>query len=178
MAITMSPETLLATETTLAEPPAPPPVAREVPARVPSSDHADLSIPTPRQGIARGWGLLLALAWPAVVAVCTAVEPTPAPDPLPALLVVFATVTYLVLLAGMMATFVTAVGRRPAIGNASTVAAAAAIVATVSCPLSGHHEGIGAWWAVQMVLSVGMLVVSRLVARRIASGGKVVAPLA
>jgi hypothetical protein len=109
--------------------------------------------------------LVLAAGWPAALLVMMAIEPAPASEP-PAIAAIIGTGIFMALSVAIGGTIARAAHRDPGAAVWSGFAALIAIAATVTCPLSGHHAGIGAWWFVQMGLSVGMLAVSRVAARR------------
>ena len=104
------------------------------------------------------WPVALGGAWLVVFSVAVAVEPTPpspdAPEPLWASLLFFAFLTTLAVAAGGLA-------RRQRLGLvASAAAGGLALLATVMCPVSGHHPEVGAWWYVQMAGFTGLVTAS------------------
>lgn len=110
------------------------------------------------------WPLALGLTWLTVFSVAVAVEPAPAspdaPEPVWASLLFFAFLTTLAVTAGGLA-------RRQRLGLVASVAAGGlALVATVMCPVSGHHPAVGAWWYVQMVGFTGLVAASLAGLRR------------
>jgi hypothetical protein len=113
----------------------------------------------------RGWALLFGIGWPAAVLVMMAIEPAPADKP-SLLVTAIGTVLFFALYMAIGGTVARAVRRSPSAANWSSVAGLVAVVATITCPLSGHHHGVGAWWYVQLGMSVGMLALSRVAADR------------
>jgi hypothetical protein len=109
------------------------------------------------QPLSRAWGIALVVAWVVVMAVGVAVEPAPAnPDAGIPLAIDLLSV------AQMSMWWVMAVGivqRRRFTAAASLAAAGVLAVMAIACPASGHHA-IGAWWGVQMVGVVSLLVLS------------------
>ena len=107
--------------------------------------------------------LLLAVGWPAAVAVILAVEP-PASEPTGGAALI-ANSILLVFFAAFVVTVVSAARRRASATAWSTFAAGASIALTITCPLSGHHHKIGLWWVAQLAVCASMMAASR-VARR------------
>lgn len=110
------------------------------------------------------WPRAMGVAWLVVFSVAVAVEPSPAsgdaPEPLWASLLFFGLLAALAVTAGGLA-------RRRRLGLvASAVAAGLALIATVMCPVSGHHAGVGAWWYVQMAGFTGLVAASAAGLRR------------
>jgi hypothetical protein len=103
----------------------------------------------------RRTALWLGIGCPAITAINIAIEPLPA-DP-EAAAPVGASLLFLVFTAAVVATSVFAARRETRIFPYAVAAGALAVVLTVTCPMSGHHTGIGWWWYTQMVLSVGFL---------------------
>ena len=104
------------------------------------------------------WPVRLCLAWVVVFAVAIAVEPAPASsdaaEPLWATLLFFALFSALAVTVGGLA-------RRRRLGLvASAAAGGLALVATVMCPVSDHHAGVGAWWFIQMTGFTGLVAAS------------------
>lgn len=101
------------------------------------------------------WPRGLGIAWVAVFVAAIAVEPAPAnanaPEP------VWATLLFFVMIAALGA-MATGLARRQRLGLvASVVAGGLALVATVMCPVSGHHGNVGAWWYLQMTGFTGLI---------------------
>lgn len=98
--------------------------------------------------VAGRWPRGMGIAWVVVFGAAIAVEPAPAnpnaPEP------VWAALMFVALLAALGA-MGAGLARRQRLGLvASVVAGGLALVSTVMCPVSGHHEAIGAWWYLQM----------------------------
>jgi peptidoglycan/LPS O-acetylase OafA/YrhL len=114
---------------------------------------------TDSRRLSKGWALFAGLVGPVVGAFCIAVEPAPAdpnaPEPL------IGTLLGTALLIAWGAAAGTAVGRRASALKWAAAVGVLSVAMTVTCPLSGHHQGIGLWWAAQMVVSVGALLVAR-----------------
>lgn len=89
----------------------------------------------------------------------------PAADP-PLAVTLLGTVIFFAFYLAIGATVERAVHRSPSAANWSSVAGLVAVVATITCPLSGHHHGVGAWWYVQLGMALGMLALSRVAADR------------
>ena len=122
------------------------------------------TVATPRQ-LERGWALLFGAGWPAVVLVMSAIEPAPQTKP-SVLVTTIGTVIGVALFMVVGGTVARAIRRSPSAAAWSSGAGAVAVLATITCPLSGHHHGVGAWWYVQLGLALGMLVLSRFAADR------------
>lgn len=110
------------------------------------------------------WPRRMGLAWVAVFAAAVVIEPAPAdpgaPEPL------WASILFLGLVAALGA-MAAGLARRQRLGFvASVVAGGLALVATVMCPVSGHHEAIGAWWYLQMAGFSGLVGASLVGLRR------------
>ncbi|MGH9278622.1 MAG: hypothetical protein ACRD12_11035 [Acidimicrobiales bacterium] len=105
------------------------------------------------------WALLLAVAWPAAVAINLALEPAPS-EPAGAANVI-ANSILLVFFVAFVVTEVSAARRRASATTWSTFTAGASIALTIACPLSGHHHGIGVWWFLQLAVCSTMVVLSR-----------------
>lgn len=94
------------------------------------------------------WPRNLGLAWVAVFAMAVAVEPAPADpeasDP------VWASLLFLGLLSAL-AVAGASLARRRRLGLMALIGAGGlALVGTVMCPVSDHHEAVGAWWYLQL----------------------------
>ena len=114
--------------------------------------------------ISTRWALIVAVAWVVFLAVGIAVEPPPTnPNTVdPWFVSALATV-----LLGALLTTVAGLGMRRRWGLAvSLVAAGMLVVSTVLCPVSGHHTGVGGWWAVQLGCAFGLVATSILAWRR------------
>ena len=104
------------------------------------------------------------VAWVVGLAIGIAVEPPPtnpnAADPW----FVSALAT---LLLGALLTTLAGLGMRRRWGLAvSLVAAGMLMLSTVLCPASGHHTGVGGWWAVQLGCGLGLVATSILAWRQ------------
>jgi hypothetical protein len=108
------------------------------------------------------WALFLTAAWVAIFTTGAALEPPPADDRAMPFLAA-------VLMSGLMAGWVVmAAGfaHRRRYGAAGSLGAAGVLVAmTISCPLSGHHAGIGAWWWFELAGSLTLVAASRAALR-------------
>lgn len=98
--------------------------------------------------VGRRWPRALGVGWIFVLVAAVAVEPAPsdteASDPLWASLVFLGLLSALAVAGGALA-------RRRRLGLvASVVAGGLALFSTVMCPVSDHHETVGAWWYLQM----------------------------
>ena len=114
--------------------------------------------------ISTRWALIVVGAWVVLLAVGIAVEPPPtnpnAVDP-------WFVSGIATLLLGALLTTVAGLGMRRRWGLAvSLVAAGMLVLSTAMCPLSGHHTGVGGWWAVQLGCAFGLVATSILAWRR------------
>jgi hypothetical protein len=104
-----------------------------------------------QSALSRSWALFAGLVGPVAAAFCIAVEPPPAdpnaPEPLIGTLLA---VALLVAMTG--AVWLGARRQVQALSWASAVGAVLVLM-TITCPLSGHHTGIGMWWAAQFIVS-------------------------
>lgn len=131
---------------------------------------------TEDRAITGRWPIGMGMAWVAVFAAAIAVEPAStnpdAPEPL------WASLLFFVLIAGL-GTMAGGLARRQRIGLvASVVAGGLALVATVMCPVSGHHGGVGAWWYLQMGGFTALIGASLVGLRRSRSRPHAAAPTA
>jgi hypothetical protein len=98
-----------------------------------------------------GWALFCGLVGPVVAACCIALEPPPADpnagEPL------FAMVLGLALLVAMCGATTASVRRQYVALSWASVVGGLSMGLTITCPLSGHHVGIGMWWVGQFVIS-------------------------
>jgi len=96
------------------------------------------------------WAVFAGLVGPAVAAFCLAVEPPPAnpnaPEPL------IATLLGLALMVAWGGAAVTAGRRHASALTWASVVGGLSMAMTISCPLSGHHTGIGMWWIAQFIV--------------------------
>jgi hypothetical protein len=101
-------------------------------------------IPATRQPASPRWWAALALCWPAVTAVCMALEP--AADGEAGVIGNLLGTGFLIVLLGAVGS---AVGRRQAAFRWAAAAGLTAGAMTLACPLTAHHAGVGLWWAGQ-----------------------------
>jgi hypothetical protein len=114
--------------------------------------------------LGRGWALLLGVGWPVIAAVIVAIEPAPA-DTEAAASVLDGLVS-LTLLVGFLATVTAAAARRPVAAAWSAFTGLVALGIVLTCPVSGHHAGVGPWWFAQLGMMGGMVGASALAWRR------------
>jgi hypothetical protein len=114
--------------------------------------------------ISTRWAMIAAVAWVVLLTVGIAVEPPPtnpnAVDPW------FVSALGTLLLGALLTTLAGLWMRQRWSLAASLVAAAMLVVSTVLCPVSGHHAGVGGWWAVQLGCGLGLVATSVLAWRR------------
>lgn len=113
----------------------------EVPRR---STFVDLAEPN----ALRPWvAVAVAAAWTVLLPVAAAIQPpAAAPGGEPAWSVVYGAVSMVIL-----AIAAVSLARRQRVGLvASATAAGLSLIAVITCPMSGHHAAVGAWWFVQM----------------------------
>lgn len=104
------------------------------------------------------WAWFAALVGPVVAAVSIAIEPTPADPDAPESLM--ATILGMVLLVAWFGAAASAARRHPvALAWAGGVGGFSVVMA-LSCPISGHHAGVGAWWFGQLAVAGGALALS------------------
>jgi hypothetical protein len=119
-----------------------------------------------REPIPAHWAVITAAAWVVLLAVGIAVEPPPtnpnAVDPW------FVSALGTLLLVTLLSTFAGLWLRRRWSLAASLVAAGMLVLSTIMCPVSGHHAGIGGWWAVQLGCGLGLVAASALGLQRTA----------
>jgi len=94
--------------------------------------------------------LFAGLVGPVVATFCLAVEPQPAnpnaPEPL------IATLLGLALMFAWTGAAVAALRRRPSALSWASAVGGLSMAMTISCPLSGHHTGVGMWWIGEMLV--------------------------
>lgn len=101
------------------------------------------------------WPVGLGLAWVVVYAAAFALEPAPA-DPKAAIPVWMIVTSYAMFAA--LGTMAGGLARRQRLGLVvSVVAGGLALFGSVMCPISSHHESIGAWWYLQMAGFTGLI---------------------
>lgn len=120
---------------------------------------------TPRSQLSRGYAAVLALGWPAVVAVGMAIEPAPDGPTADAAAPLAVELAAFVVFVSIAATIAAAVRRRPSAALWSAGAGSVALGLSLSCPLSGHHS-YAAWWYAELAMIAGMLWVSAAAWRR------------
>lgn len=115
----------------------------------PAPEVAPVEVVAPTPGrLADKWAKRFVLAWPAAVFAIMALEP-PASEPTGAAAVLANTV-FLVFFATLAVTVAAAARRRSSAVTWSTVTAGMLLFLTISCPVSGHHQHVGAWWYAQL----------------------------
>lgn len=121
--------------------PAHPAAAQPAPAQPTAAQPAD-------RRLADKWAKRFVLAWPAAVFAIMALEP-PASEPTGAAAVLANTV-FLVFFATLAVTVAAAARHRSSAVTWSIVTAGMLLFLTISCPVSGHHQHVGAWWYAQL----------------------------
>jgi hypothetical protein len=119
------------------------------------------------RSLSTGMSRLLAIGWPVAIGVSIAVEPTAQQTSVVGELV--GTVIAMAFFVVLASTVVAAATKHPSAALRSVGTGFLAVTATVACPLTGHHPQIGAWWYLQMALSVGMLAISFVALRHTAA---------
>lgn len=108
---------------------------------------------------------VLALGWPAVVALSMLLEPAPdgpgAETSAPLAVELASFVTFV----AIVATIVAALRRRRTAALWSAGAGSVALALSLSCPVSGHHA-YAAWWYAELAMIAAMLWVSATAWRR------------
>ena len=105
------------------------------------------------------WAAGLTVTWIAVFAIGVALEPAPAdpnaaPPPVESAVVLGFLSMWVVMAIGF--------AKRRRFGAAASLAAAVfLVIGTISCPVSGHHSGIAAWWWFEMAGSAALVGLSR-----------------
>ncbi len=118
----------------------------------------DLSPRTSGGGLTSRWAAVLTGAWVAIFGLGVALEPAPTGEEAAPLV---GTVLALALM-GCWAMMASGFIQRRRFGAlASAGGAGILVVMTIACPVSGHHAGIGPWWAFQLVGSLALLGLSR-----------------
>lgn len=98
------------------------------------------------------WAWFAALVGPVVAALCIALEPPPA---LGATEPFYGALLYLALVSSWVGAGVQAMQRhRSALVWAGAVGLLS-VAMTITCPTSGHHTTVGAWWFAQLAVSGG-----------------------
>lgn len=114
--------------------------------------------------VGRRWPAILAVAWIAVFAAATILEPAPADPDAPAPL--WASLLFLALF-GLLGVAAASLSRRQRTGLlASAGAAGLGLFASAMCPVSDHHATVGAWWYLQMAGFTGLVALSLAALRR------------
>ncbi|MGH9222481.1 MAG: hypothetical protein ACRD2W_01480, partial [Acidimicrobiales bacterium] len=151
-----------------AEPTPAPVAATPLPPRAPCQVRHRVRRPADRR-LDRRTAMWLGIGCPAITAINIAIEPVPADPQAP--VPVAASLLFLAFTAAVVATSVFAARRETKIFPYAVAAGVGAVVLTVTCPMSGHHAGIGWWWYTQMALSAGFLAVSAGAWRRHRAAG-------
>lgn len=130
----------------------------KIPVVLKRTDEVDGRGPEVGRRLPRRWAWFAALVGPVVAMLCISLEPPPAdPDAAESLL---GSVLFLTLVVSWVGAAVRAVQRhRTALGWASVVGLLS-VAMTVTCPTSGHHLGVGAWWFGQLGVSGAALAVA------------------
>lgn len=118
----------------------------------------DLSTRTLDERLTGRWVAVLAGAWVAIFGLGVALEPAPTGEeafPLVGTVLALALMGCWVMMAAGF------VQRHRSGAVASAAGAGLLVVMTIACPVSGHHAGIGPWWAFQLVGSIALLGLSR-----------------
>jgi hypothetical protein len=118
----------------------------------------DLPTRTPGAGLTSRWVAVLTGAWVAIFGLGTALEPAPTGEEAFPLVGTVLALALMGCWAMMAAGFIQ---RRRSGAVASAAGAGLLVVMTIGCPVSGHHAGIGPWWAFQLVGSLALLGLSR-----------------
>ena len=120
------------------------------------------------------WAATGAVAWITLFTIGIAVEPPPDnPNAVDPWFVSALGTVLLVALAGTLAGF----WARRRLGMAASLSASGLlVVATIMCPVSGHHTHLGAWWVVQLGCGLGLATMSILGWRRAAPRQPVIDP--
>lgn len=108
------------------------------------------------------WAVALTVAWVSIFSIGVALEPAAADDEalplLGGLIVTGLMVSWVAMAAGF--------AQRRRYGALGSLIAAGFLVAmTIACPVSGHHAGIGAWWAFEAAGSLALVAASRAALR-------------
>jgi len=117
--------------------------------------------PRPGDRISSEVALALGVAWFVCYSIGSALEPRTS-HPMPMIGVVLG----VALLVGILTTAVGLVARRRWGLTASLASAGLFVAASVACPTTGHHHGIGVWWFGQMAVSIALVAASMVALRR------------
>jgi hypothetical protein len=118
----------------------------------------DLSPRTSGDGLTSRWAGVLTGAWVAIFGLGVVLEPAPTGEEAFPLVGTVLALALMGCWAMMAAGFIQ---RRRSGALASAGGAGILVVMTIACPVSGHHAGIGPWWAFQLVGSLALLGLSR-----------------
>jgi len=129
------------------------------PARLDAAPRIAPRLLTPR------WAVVLAACWPAVTAVCVALEPA-AQGEAGAVGNVIGAVFFGLLLVTAGA----AAGLRPEAVRWAAFAGLGAAAMTMACPLTAHHTAVGIWWAGQWAAVVAGAAVTLAAHRSLRAG--------
>ena len=106
------------------------------------------AVDLPDRELSARWAVVLTGAWVTIFTLGMVVEPASTGEESYPLVVTTLALVLLSSWAVMASGFL--MGRRYG-AMASAVGAACLVAMAIGCPLSGHHAGIGPWWAVQLV---------------------------
>ena len=113
--------------------------------------------------VGRRWPLALGLAWYAAFSLVSATTPEP---PRPEAVSALDTAIYLVLFA-VIGAMAVGLARRSRAGLLASAGGALLMLGlVVACPVSGHHEQVGAWWFGQLGVFTALTAVSLVGLRR------------
>jgi len=113
--------------------------------------------------IGRNVAIFVGVAWYVLFFVAVSLEPAAThPEAIPA----WIGVTVDVVLLGLLAVMACGLGARRRWGLVASMAAAGVfLMATIACPVSGHHS-FGLWWYGQMACSLGLVAISGATLKR------------
>ena len=113
--------------------------------------------------IGRNVAIFVGVAWYVLFFAAVSLEPEAThPEAIPA----WVGVTVDVVLLGLLAVMAAGLGVRRRWGLVASMAAAGVfLMATIACPVSGHHS-FGLWWYGQMACSLGLVAISGAALRR------------
>jgi hypothetical protein len=121
----------------------------------PSLPRVERTGPTPLPG---AWALAVGAAWPVHFVAMVALAPEPAdPNAVPSLV---ESLAFMAVMVGMTAIAAAAVARRSSALVWSLGVGFVWVLTTIACPLSGHHDGTGWQWGVELASSISLLLLS------------------